>query len=130
MRAAGRFNVLCVDDEGGVRELVRRCLVDDNRLLLTIAASGEEALAVTPDPDSVDLLITDEVMPGIEGHELARRLRQANPNLKVLYLTGHTDHLFDAKSQMWNSEAYLDKPFSPEGLREAVALLVVGRLSL
>ena len=129
MRAAGRFNVLCVDDEGGVRELVRRCLVD-NRLSLTIAASGEEALADTPDPDSVDLLITDEVMPGIEGHELARRLRQANPNLKVLYLTGHADRLFDAKSQMWNSEAYLDKPFSPEGLREAVALLVVGRLSL
>lgn len=129
MKAAARYNVLCVDDESGILELVRRCLTDD-RLSLTIAGSGSEALSLTPDPGSLDLLITDEVMPGMEGHELARRLRQANPNLKVLYLTGYADHLFDAKSQMWSSEAYLDKPFSVEGLRQAVALLVVGKLSL
>jgi two-component system, cell cycle sensor histidine kinase and response regulator CckA len=126
---ARRFNILCVDDEVGIRELVRRCLADD-RLSLTIAGSGDEALALTPDPDSLDLLITDEVMPGMEGHELARRLRHANPDLKVLYLTGYADHLFDAKSHMWNAEAFLDKPFTADGLRQAVALLVVGRLSL
>jgi len=69
------------------------------------------------------------MMPGMEGHELSRRLRAANPNLRVLYLTGFSDRLFDAKQQMWDLEAYLDKPFTAESLRQAVALLVTGRLS-
>ena len=85
-------------------------------------------MALAADPRALDLLITDEVMPGIAGHELARRLRSANPNLKVLYLTGYSDRLFDAKDRLWDLEAFLDKPFSPEGLRQAVALLVKGRL--
>src|SRR5262245_25617097 len=119
--------VLIVDDEGGVRELVRRCLADP-RFQLLEAGSGDEALTVASDPEKLDLLITDQMMPGMEGHELSRRLRFSNPNLKVLYLTGFADRLFDAKQQMWDLEAYLDKPFSPEGLRQAVALLMVGRL--
>ena len=92
------------------------------------AASGEEALTVAGDPSELELLVTDEMMPGMEGHELSRRLRAANPDLKVLYLTGFSDHLFDAKQQMWDLEAYLDKPFSVQSLREAVDLLMVGRL--
>lgn len=123
------LNVMVVDDELGMRELVKRCLADLS-CNLTVAASGEEALALANDPLALDLLITDEMMTGIEGHELARRLRSANPSLKVLYLTGFSDHLFDAKRQLWDLEAFLDKPFSPEGLRQAVALLVVGRLQL
>lgn len=128
MAAAQVFNVLVVDDEGGMRELVSRCLAG-SPFELTVAASGEEALALARNPDALDLLITDQIMPGIEGHELARRLRTANPNLKVLYLTGHSDRLFDAKSHMWDREAFLEKPFTPDGLRQAVALLVVGRLT-
>src|SRR6266851_2337718 len=127
MAEAATLNVLVVDDERGIRELVKRCLFDP-RFRLAEASSGEEALALVGDPKSRDLLITDEMMPGMEGHELSRRLRAANPNLKVLYLTGHSDRLFEAKRQMWALEAYLDKPFTPESLREAVAMLVVGRL--
>jgi two-component system cell cycle sensor histidine kinase/response regulator CckA len=124
---AAPTRVLIVDDEPGMRKLVRKCLSDD-RFKLLEAASGEEALTAAGDPNHLDLLITDEIMPEMAGHELARRLRAANPNLKVLYLTGHSDHLFDAKHQMWEFEAYLDKPFSAQSLREAVALLMVGRL--
>ena len=128
MAAAHAFKVMVVDDEGGIRELVSRCLAD-SRFELTVAASGEEALALARNPAALDLLITDQLMPGIEGHELARRLRTANPNLKVLYLTGHSDRLFAAKEHMWDREAFLEKPFSPDGLRQAVALLIVGRLT-
>ena len=127
MPQASPTKVLIVDDEGPMRELVRRCLSDLHFQLLD-AGSGEEALSVAGDPSELDLLITDEMMPGMEGHELSRRLRARNPNLKVLYLTGFADRLFDAKQQMWDLEAYLDKPFSAEGLRQAVALLMVGRL--
>jgi CheY-like chemotaxis protein len=124
---AKTYNVLIVDDETGMRELVKRCL-QDLSFRLREAGSGDEALAIAGDASDLDLLITDEMMPGIEGHELSRRLRAANPNLKVLYLTGFSDKLFDAKQQMWDLEAYLDKPFSAESLRQAVALLMVGRL--
>lgn len=120
--------VLIVDDEQGMRELVKKCLTD-RRFKLLEAADGEEALAIAGNPRELDLLITDELMPGMEGHELSRRLRTANPDLKVLYLTGHSDHLFDAKKQMWEREAYLDKPFNVQSLRQAVDLLMVGRIT-
>jgi two-component system cell cycle sensor histidine kinase/response regulator CckA len=126
-RAVKTSTVLIVDDESPMREIIRRYLTDLDLRLLE-AGSGEEALAVATDPGQLDLLITDEVMPGMEGHELSRRLRGANPNLKVLYLTGFSDHLFEAKQQMWDLEAYLDKPFTAQSLREAVALLMTGRL--
>jgi two-component SAPR family response regulator len=48
----------------------------------------------------------------------------------VLYLTSHADRLFEAKQQLWAEEAYLDKPFTREGLREAIALLLFGRTTL
>jgi two-component system, cell cycle sensor histidine kinase and response regulator CckA len=124
---AATMSVLVVDDEPAVRELVKRCL-SDSRFRLSEASDGHEALALVGDPNALDLLITDEMMPGMEGHELSRRLRTVNPNLKVLYLTGHSDRLFEAKRQMWALEAYLDKPFTLDSLREAVAMLLVGRL--
>ena len=65
-------------------------------------------------------------MPGMTGDELARRLRQSEPALKVLYLTGYSDHLFKEKTMLWADEAFLDKPCSVKGLREAVSLLLFG----
>ena len=127
MAEAATLSVMVVDDERAIRELVKRCLPDP-RFRLAEASGGDEAIALVGDPKTLDLLITDEMMPGMEGHELSRCLRAGNPNLKVLYLTGHSDRLFEAKRQMWALEAYLDKPFTPESLREAVAMLMVGRL--
>jgi two-component system cell cycle sensor histidine kinase/response regulator CckA len=122
------LRILLADDQSGIRSLVKRCLADP-RFQVIEAASGEEALEQAGNPDELDLLITDEIMPGIHGHELARQLRLKNADLKVLYLTGHPDRLFDAKSSMWEREAYLDKPFTPAALLEAIALLVVQRTS-
>jgi two-component system cell cycle sensor histidine kinase/response regulator CckA len=126
---AGAIAILAVDDEPGVLALVRRCL-DDDRVTLTEAASGRDALAQLEKAAPLDLLITDLRMPEMEGDELARQVRTQDPDLKVLYLTSHADRLFDAKPRLWAEEAYLDKPFSREGLREAVALLLFGRTVL
>jgi CheY-like chemotaxis protein len=123
------ISILAVDDEPGVLALVRRCL-DDERVTLTEAASGKDALAHIGKGAPLDLLITDLRMPEMEGDELARQVRTRDPSLKVLYLTSHADRLFDAKPLLWAEEAYLDKPFSREGLREAVALLLFGRTTL
>jgi CheY-like chemotaxis protein len=121
--------ILAVDDEPGVLALVRRCL-DDERITLSEASSGKEALEHVGKGPPLDLLITDLRMPEMEGDELARQIRVTARDLKVLYLTGHPDRLFDAKPQLWAEEAYLDKPFSREALREAVALLLFGRTAL
>lgn len=121
--------ILAVDDEPGVLALVRRCL-DDERITLIEASSGKGALAQIAKDPAVDLLITDLRMPEMEGDELARQVRLLDPDLKVLYLTSHADRLFEAKPLLWAEEAYLDKPFTREGLREAVALLLFERTTL
>ena len=118
--------ILAVDDETGVLALVRRCL-DDARVTLFEATSGRDALEQIPKGPALDLLITDLRMPDMEGDELARQVRALDPDLKVLYLTSHADRLFGVKPQLWSEEAYLDKPFTREGLREAVAQLLFGR---
>ena len=126
----GRYilRVLLADDEPAIRVLVKIFL--DPRFDIVEAANGREALDLVPDARTLDLLITDVVMPEMEGHELSRRLRQQNPDLRVLYLTGYADHLFAMKDRMWAFEAYLDKPFTQKSLNEAVAMLVSGRISL
>lgn len=121
--------ILAVDDEPGVLALVRRCL-DDERVTLIEATSGKDALEQVPKGPPLDLLITDLRMPEMEGDELARQVRAMDPDLRVLYLTSHADRLFGVKPQLWAEEAYLDKPFTREGLREAIAQLLFGRTVL
>jgi len=122
------LRVLLVDDEAPIRTLVKRCLRESFEVVE--AANGPEALVYLTDIDRVELLITDEMMPDMQGHELARRFRAQKPDLKVLYLTGFADRLFDAKDKMWKAEAYLDKPFTRDGLRQAIAQLLFGRQTL
>ena len=121
--------ILAVDDEAGVLALVRRCL-DDDRVTLLEATSGKDALEHLTPGRPLDLLLTDLRMPDMEGDELAREFRGVQPDLKVLYLTSHADRLFEAKVRLLNREAYLDKPFTREGLREAVAMAIFGRTTL
>jgi CheY-like chemotaxis protein len=93
------------------------------------ATSGDEALKLCTDQGIPDLLVTDMKMPRMEGDELATRLRQREPDLKVLYLTGFADLLFKNKELLWDGEAYLEKPCTIGGLLEAVSLLLSGQIS-
>jgi CheY-like chemotaxis protein len=122
--------ILAVDDEPGVLALVRRCVVDDTHVTLTEASSGKHAIEHVINGASFDLLIADLRMPEMEGDEMARQIRLLDPDIKVLYLTSHADGLFEAKQQLWAGEAYLDKPFTKQGLRQALALLLFGRTEL
>ena len=119
--------ILAVDDEPGVLALVRRCLADDERVTLIEASSGKEAIEHVAKGATVDLLIADLRMPEMEGDEVARRVRSLDAYIKVLYLTSHADRLFEAKQQLRADEDFLDKPFTKQGLREAIALLLFGR---
>jgi len=114
--------VLIVDDEESIRRLVDRILQSAG-YVTRLAANGAEALAAAEGPDPIDLLVTDMMMPVMNGDEVARRLRQKHPTLKVLYYTGYSDRLFDEKGMLWEDEAFVEKPSGSKGLLEAVSLL-------
>ena len=118
--------VLVVDDEEPVRKFVERVLREAG-YKTTTAGDGPEAIAVASKLESLDLVVTDVMMPQMAGNELARRLRQSQPSLKVLYLTGYADNLFKEKVTLWQDEAFLDKPCTIRSLLEAVSLLLFGR---
>jgi two-component system, cell cycle sensor histidine kinase and response regulator CckA len=119
--SAAPATVLVVDDEDAIRRFVERVLREAGYHII-VAASGTEALAAASTTDHVDLLLTDLMMPGMSGDELARRLRGKEPDLSVLYLTAFCDRLFADRMQLWEREAFLEKPCSINGLREAVSL--------
>ena len=121
------LRILIVDDEEPIRTFVDRVLRDAGHLTWT-AADGVEAIALSKKEGAFDVVVTDLMMPGMAGDELARRLRQDEPKLKVLYLTGHSDRLFMEKATLWQDESFLEKPCNVKGLREAVALLYWGRI--
>jgi CheY-like chemotaxis protein len=120
--------VLVVDDESAYRELERRILERGGYRVIE-ASGGLEACRMLEGPDAPDLLIADLDMPDLPGEEMVRRIHTIRPELKVLYVTANIDRLLDAQSIAWEGEAFLDKPFTPKGLLEAVSLLLTGTLS-
>lgn len=121
--------ILIVDDEEPVRKFVERAL-QEGGYETTLAGDGAEAIEAAKHMTSLDLLLTDVMMPQMAGDELARRLRREEPSLKVLYLTGYSDSLFKEKVTLGQDEAFLDKPCSVKGLLEAVSLLFFGHLDM
>lgn len=122
---ASAATILIVDDEASVQEFVERVLREAGYTTAR-ATSGAEALAIAEQQGPFDLLVADVLMPQMTGDELARRLRQGDPDLKVLYLTGYSDQLFKNKVTLWEDEAFLDKPCTANALIEAVSLLLFG----
>lgn len=126
-RQAKRFRVLVVDDDDNMRVFIERVLQMAGYATAS-AADGDDAIALASKSDPFDLLITDEMMPRMVGHQLARYMRERYLDMKVLYLTGFRDELFKAKGSLWADEAFLDKPVTPEALQQAVAQLLFGRI--
>jgi CheY-like chemotaxis protein len=120
------LSVLIVDDEEPILVFVERVLREAG-YTTAVALDGPTAIAAVATIGSIDVLVTDVMMPGMTGDELARRLRQADPRIKVLYLTGYSDRLFKEKTMLWEGEAFLDKPCTITGLMQAISLLLFGR---
>ncbi|MFI5179655.1 MAG: response regulator [Vicinamibacterales bacterium] len=119
------LTVLAVDDEESVRNVLRRVL-ERAGYRTAVASDGPSALRAAASLGHLDVLVTDVIMPEMTGDELARQLRLQDPDLTVLYVTGFSERLFMERSVLWENEAFLDKPFSPDALLEAVSLAISG----
>lgn len=127
---ADRKRLMIVDDELPILKLVARILATDNYDIVT-AQSGEDAVAMMEQPGfaGVDLLVTDLLMPGMNGRDLAILLRARYPKLRVLYVTGFADALFKGMQELGDGESFIEKPFGTDGLLEATRLLMFGQIS-
>ena len=125
-----RKRLLVVDDEAPILRLVTRILGTEN-YDITQAESGDAAAELVGKPDypGVDLLVTDLMMPGINGRELATIVRGKYPNVRVLYVTGFADTLFKGLAELGDGESFIEKPFGTDGLLEATRLLMFGQIS-
>jgi DNA-binding response OmpR family regulator len=125
-----RKRLLAVDDEMPILKLVTRILAIDN-YDISSAQSGEAAadMILNPAYPGIDLLVTDLVMPGMNGRELGTIVRRKYPNARVLYVTGFADTLFQGVRELGEGESFIEKPFGTEGLLEATRLLMFGHIS-
>ncbi len=118
--AGGCETVLLVEDEESVRELVRVTLASRGYKVLE-AENGECGLQTAEDfKDHIDILITDVVMPGIGGRELAKKLLALRPGISVLYLSGYTEDAVVTQGALGPATAFLQKPFTLQNLAKKV----------
>jgi signal transduction histidine kinase/CheY-like chemotaxis protein len=118
--AGGCETVLLVEDEESVRELVRLTLASRGYKVLE-AENGEGGLRIAETcKEPIDILITDVVMPGIGGRELAKKLLALRPGISVLYLSGYTEDAVITHGALAPGTAFLQKPFTLQSLAEKV----------
>jgi PAS domain S-box-containing protein len=111
----GAETVLVVDDVQALRDLTKRLLERLGYTVLT-AANAEEAQAIFDGAASIDVLLTDVVMPGASGPELTRRLAQQRPDLRVIYMSGYTEETMAHHGVLEPGIAFVHKPFSSDML--------------
>jgi two-component system cell cycle sensor histidine kinase/response regulator CckA len=121
----GTGTVLLVEDEAMVRTVAERALTRQGYTVLT-AANGEEALEIVGRGEVIDLLITDVVMPIMDGPTMVREARLTRPELPILFMSGYAEEQL-RRSIDFDNVAFLPKPFSVQQLSEAARRILSSR---
>jgi len=125
-REPARATVLLVEDDPHVRRLAGRVLRRAGYTLLE-AESGPDALRrATAEAASVDVVVTDMVMPEMSGRAFAEQYATHNPRVKVLFISGYTDDEIVRRRLLTPGMAFLGKPFTPEQFCQAVEGVLAG----
>jgi two-component system, cell cycle sensor histidine kinase and response regulator CckA len=114
----GSETVMVVEDDAAVRDLVRIMLEANGYHVLTVE-DGDDAARVCRER-SIDLLLTDVVMPDVNGQALAERLGQLAPEMRVLFMSGYADEAVHRHGVLGDSAAFLEKPFTERALTRKV----------
>ena len=120
----GSETILLVEDDNGVRDLVRRELLKTGYQVIEAKNGVEACLTATQQNYHVDLLLTDVVMPGMNGRELAEHLAVIKPNLRVLFMSGYLDDISVNSGMDPHRTTFLQKPFTPDLLLRTVRALL------
>lgn len=129
MDQPGKQTILVVEDQAALLELAKSMLEMEDYNVLG-AESGVRALAVANGfKGEIHLLLTDIMMPGMKGDELYRLLREQRPELKVLYMTGHTEDSLAERGLSDSGGEYIQKPFRQRVLLARVAEALGARQS-
>jgi CheY-like chemotaxis protein len=115
----GRETILLVEDEPAVRELIQMVLSERGYTVLE-ALAPEDAERLAGNGAEIQLLLTDVVMPGMSGRDLAKRLTARHPHLRVLYMSGYTFNVIAQDGTLEEGISFLQKPFTPQVLTEKV----------
>jgi PAS domain S-box-containing protein len=119
--------VLVVEDEAALREVTRRMLAR-NGYRVIVAANGKEAIAAARgSAERIDGLVTDVVMPGMQGREVAERIAELQPGIGVLFMSGYTHGLLGAQGVLEPGVNLIAKPFTEAALLKGVQAIVRSR---
>lgn len=116
----GQETVLLVEDDASVCELVRTVLTSQGYTVLAARRPQEAENICREHGQRVDILLTDVIMPEMSGPELAKKLSETNPHIRVLYMSGYIDDSLLRQEIQEQGTAYLQKPFSPPNLAKKV----------
>lgn len=126
--ASSRATVLLADDDVAVRRLLRQ-LLESRGFEVLAAASAEEALTLAQGRARIDVLVTDLIMPGFSGRDLARAVVGMFPDIRVLLISGYAPQSMVEAGSDEEAWPLLQKPFTPEALLREIDALIGGRAS-
>ncbi|MFO7881832.1 MAG: response regulator [Kosmotogaceae bacterium] len=121
MKKKNSVKILIVDDEKNMRFLLKEELEEEGYEVYD-AASGEEALEIFNDNNEIDVATIDIEMPGMDGRELAGKLRKEKPDLKILFLTAYSHYKHDLSS--WAADEYIVKSADLNELKDKIKQLL------
>jgi len=122
----GEGTILLAEDDEAVRAIARETLERAGYRVLA-AADGSAALSLaSAHPGAIDLLLTDVIMPGMNGRELAATLTRRRPGIRVLFASGYTDNVLAGQDALAPGVTLLDKPFTPADLAAKVRDVLAG----
>jgi CheY-like chemotaxis protein len=119
-RRGGSETVLLVEDDEGLRMLAREILSIQGYTVLEANSPNDALRLAEAHPDPIHILLTDVVMPQMNGRQVADRLLAARPGLKVLFMSGYTDAAILQHGVLEPGTHFLQKPFTPDGLSRKI----------
>jgi CheY-like chemotaxis protein len=116
----GTETVLLCEDEDSVRRLMERILSRNGYTVLSAATPHEALDFARAHAEDIDILVSDVIMPGLSGPELANRMREHLPSLRTLFVSGYTAETARGRGNLPTGSALLEKPFNRAGLLRAL----------
>jgi len=125
----GSETILLVEDEEMVRDLACEILQEYNYKVLVPSNAAEAISICEQNRNTIHLLLTDVVMPGMSGPQLSEKLKSLHPEIKVLYMSGYADNAIIHHGVLKPGTPFIQKPFSPQNLLKKIQQILVDRKS-